>query len=374
MEISKLASLGNLSSGIAHEINNPLVAVKGFAQLIEMSTDSSATIRNHAKEIIRAAVRIQKITDHLRSFAKDVRKEEWAAIDINEPIRRSLMLLEQQLNYRGIEVKLELGEKLSPIWGDRHQLERAFHHLLTNSRDAFAEVKDERVKEIRIKTEVWKKGVQVIYRDNATGIPDPVRAQMFTPFFTTKERSAGLGLPILHKIMEEHQVSIDVETQLGSGTRFILFFPEATTRSETAPPAKRMVKLDPGSRKFNVLIVDDESAAGEVLALYTKDEFKADVFTDPRKATAAMEHNKYDLVLTDLNMPGMSGLDVLAKAQQCQSGTPVVVISAYGGEDEEVQEAIERGAAGFLQKPFEGPAEVRAFLRETIESAKRKAA
>ena len=208
----------------------------------------------------------------------------------------------------------------------------------------------------------------------SVGMDEETRRQMFVPFFTTKDRAAGLGLSLIQKIAEEHHATLTVETRPAEGTTFSFDFPLATAQKPKAPKAQPVVINSTATGKFRLLIVDDEPAAGEVLALYTKGEFEAQVFTDPRQATVALENQQYDLILTDLNMPGLSGLEVLEKVRKCQSETPVIVISAYGGGDEEVEDAIARGAAGFLQKPFESPAEVRAFLKQTIESARRKAA
>lgn len=224
---SKLTSLGTLSSGIAHELRSPLTVVKGMAQEIESDPKASVSIRKHAHEIVAQSLRIQEIADHLRSFAREGGDNEWKAVDLNEPIKRSLALLNQQLKNRGIEVRLSLAEGLPPVSGQLSQLESIFHSLLTNSRDAFDDVPADREKLIEIQTSAQGKGgARVTVRDNASGMTEEVRDKIFDPFFTTKGgKGTGLGLAIVHGIVEQHKGSIEVDSKRGQYTTFTISFP-----------------------------------------------------------------------------------------------------------------------------------------------------
>jgi signal transduction histidine kinase len=224
---SKLASLGTLSSGIAHELRTPLTVVKGMAQQIELNGKAPQAVREQAQQIIQESARMELITNHLRSFAREGGSGEWKGLSLNEPITHSLALLDQQLKHRGIEVKLSLDPQLPSILGQMGQLESVFQNLITNSRDAFQEQGGDKPKVIEISTlPTSDGGARVIFSDRAGGMAPEVKERIFDPFFTTKgTRGIGLGLSIVHGIVEQHKGVIQVETELGSHTTITLEFP-----------------------------------------------------------------------------------------------------------------------------------------------------
>lgn len=224
---SKLASLGTLSSGIAHELRGPLTVVKGVAQHIEMDPKATSNLKDQARQIVEEAGRIESVTNHLRSFAREGGPGEWKPLNLSGPINRSLALLTEQLKHRGIEVRLSLDESLPAIWGQSGQLESVFQNLITNSRDAFESNPENELKVIEIGTSRTEAGgVRVTFKDTGCGMSPTVKDQIFDPFFSTKGgRGMGLGLSVVHGIIEEHRGKIEVETELGKHTIFILEFP-----------------------------------------------------------------------------------------------------------------------------------------------------
>ena len=369
--LSKLACLGNLSSGIAHEINNPLVAVKGYAQLIEMSEQASPTLRNYAKEIILASMRIQQICEHLHHYVRDMKTPIHEALDLNDAIERSVVLVEQQVNYRRATVNLSLASKTPLIWGVRSEIQRALQQLLLNSRDAFLSLKDDRKRWVSIKTtyEPGSSDVVLEYSDNAGGIAEEIKSRVFEPFVTSKlGGEVGVGLTEVKNIVESLNGRIELESQPGEGTRFIIYFPVHHETKLKPEPQSSVTSLSIVDRRPSVLVVDDERSAGEVIRLYVKDDFDVEIYEDVTLAIERLKNREFHLIVTDLNMPNRSGLALITHAKELNQDRPVIVMSAYGQGDKEVEEALEAGADAFLQKPFEGPEELRELLRSWVGS------
>lgn len=232
VQAGKLAALGTLGAGVAHELNNPLTVVSAEADEMLDAAESGYWDKNliivAAQNIKCHAERMRVIIDHIRQFARDDKNSEWLKLCINEPIKDSLILLRTQLENLGIELKLDLTENLPKIWGHHNKLESVFQNLITNAKDAFDSIKDGRKKQIIISTNVGSKNKIVVkVKDSASGIPKQILPNIFNPFFTTKDvgSGTGLGLSITHSNVREHGGEITVKSKEGEGTVFTLTFP-----------------------------------------------------------------------------------------------------------------------------------------------------
>jgi len=237
VQAGKLATLGELTTGVAHELNNPLnnigLFVGNAVDLIELSvTDKGQIVRElrHAMQQVRKAT---EIISHLRTFgrAAPVSREP---VSLRQVIERALSLMQEQLRLRAIEVTLELGSEEAVVLGNPIQLEQVFINLLANARDAVA---DSRRKAIRISGSVGSAAVEVALTDTGHGIPPGLERRIFDPFFTTKEvgKGTGLGLSITYGIIKEHGGTISVVSPPGEGATFLIRLPLAADREETAP-------------------------------------------------------------------------------------------------------------------------------------------
>jgi len=230
-QASKMATLGEMATGIAHEINQPLnviqVGADFFAKKIkrgeQISDDEVLKVsRNISKQVDRAT----HIIDHLRDFG---RKSDLSVdpVDLNDPIRGVFMLLGQQLKLRNMEVNLRLDEGLPRILADRNRLEQIFLNLVTNARDAMEAKGPEATKKLTITTS--REGDAVVARvwDTGTGMPEGIRKKIFEPFFTTKEagQGTGLGLSITYNLVKDFKGDIEVESAPDLGTTFKVSFP-----------------------------------------------------------------------------------------------------------------------------------------------------
>ncbi len=235
IQASKMSTLGEMASAVAHELNQPLSAMQIVADLIHnvveqggKGWDDMPEVSRHMKEQVERAVHI---INHLREFGRkaEIQKER---LNINEPIKGVFTLLGQQLRLRGIKVVLDLKDDLSPIMGDANRLEQVFINLVVNARNAMDAKKGQFARGdveslLTVKSFQKNGSVVVTVTDTGTGIPDDLKDKIFEPFFTTKEvgKGTGLGLSISYGIVKDYDGTIEVESELGKGATFKLTFP-----------------------------------------------------------------------------------------------------------------------------------------------------
>ena len=234
VQAAKLATLGELTSGVAHELNNPLNNVALFVgnaiDIVELGvTDKRRILR----ELCQATQQIQKATEiisHLRTFGRTAPAIR-ESILLREVIERALSLMQEQLRLRNVEVVLDLGSEHPRVLGNAIQLEQVFINLLTNARDAVAESPR---KAIWITGSLAATRVEIAFADSGYGIPPGLEGRIFDPFFTTKEvgKGTGLGLSITYGIIKEHGGTISVKSQPGHGATFLIQLPLATAETE----------------------------------------------------------------------------------------------------------------------------------------------
>lgn len=238
IQASKMATLGEMATGIAHELNQPLSVMKTASNFLIKKVRKGEAIREDilktmAQEIDRHVDRASKIINHLRDFGRksEVKKVK---VDVNVAMEHSLEIFSQQLKVRGIEVIREYQEDIPPVLADLNRLEQVFINLLINARDAIQERSDREgearsPKEIRIRTRTRGERVVIEVRDTGMGVPKAILDKIFEPFFTTKEvgKGTGLGLSISYGIVQDYEGSIQVETRDGDGATFIIQFPIA---------------------------------------------------------------------------------------------------------------------------------------------------
>jgi C4-dicarboxylate-specific signal transduction histidine kinase len=232
LQAGKLAALGTLGAGVAHELNNPLTVVSAEADEILDSIEGGYFDQKLAaicaKNIKTHAERMRVIIDHIREYTREAKPSEWKQLSVNEPIKDALILLKTQLDNSGINVHVSLSENLPKIWGHHNKLESVFQNLITNARDAFAAINDGREKKLSISTHLnGKNTIEVKFRDNGCGMSEQILRKIFKPYFTTKDvgNGTGLGLSIAQSNVHEHRGNIIVKSQVGQGTEFILTFP-----------------------------------------------------------------------------------------------------------------------------------------------------
>jgi C4-dicarboxylate-specific signal transduction histidine kinase len=229
VQAGKLATLGELTTGVAHELNNPLNNIGLFVgNAIDQIKLGQAERGQIVGELEKAMDQVQKATaiiTHLRTFGRAA-PVSVEAVDVDDVIERSLLLVQEQLRLRGIEVELELTPEELVVLGSPIQLEQVFINLLTNARDALADAPRKTIKISSSRGEQW---IRITFADTGPGIPTEIQPRIFDPFFTTKEvgTGTGLGLSITYSILKEYGGDISVRSARGKGATFTIELPVA---------------------------------------------------------------------------------------------------------------------------------------------------
>jgi PAS domain S-box-containing protein len=243
IQASKMATLGEMSAGVAHELNQPLNAIRIGSDLLKKVMESGDSLEGDRDLLVKVydeigsqVERAANIINHLREFGRKSEPDEVVKVFINKPITEAFTLLGQQLKLKQIKVNLDLDESLPPVYGVSNRLEQVFINLVMNARDAIEEMLEktsqkEREGLLTIRTYQEEGRVVAVVRDNGIGMPERVKEKIFEPFFTTKDvgRGTGLGLSISYGIVKDYEGTIEVESMPGSGTIFKITFPAIAT-------------------------------------------------------------------------------------------------------------------------------------------------
>jgi len=221
----KMRALGDLVTGVAHEINNPLMASDTLLYLLETEIDDNPVLKKRVELLGECNKRIQNIVKKLKEFSR-LSEYEFTAMDLNDAVLSVMAITRQQLLNQAIELELKLDEDLPRVSGDKNQIEQVLLNFISNARDAMLESPQ---KVLTIQTGLNQRGNQVELKVSDTGVgmtPEEIE-QIFNPFFTTKDsdKGIGLGLSISYRIVEAHQGRIKVKSQLNKGTTFVLSLP-----------------------------------------------------------------------------------------------------------------------------------------------------
>jgi signal transduction histidine kinase/CheY-like chemotaxis protein len=327
----KLRALGEMASGVAHDFNNVLASILGRAQLL-LERVQDVKLRQWLKVIERAAMDGARTVRRLQDFTGIRRDQPAVAVDLNQIVQQVLEATEstwrQDARRRGVEIEVvtDLAEHLSQIAGDPAELREAFTNLVLNAVDAMP-----RGGRLALRTSTLDGQVAVEVIDTGTGIPEPIRQKIFDPFFTTKgPKGTGLGLSMAYGILARHSGRITVESEEGRGTTFRLVFPSSDHVAEEAPtpapPTDSSVAL-------RCLVVDDEEEVAEVVAdILTTAGHVAVVEGSGQAAVDRLAAEQFDLVFTDLAMPGMTGWQLARAVKAKTPEVPVVMMSGFGVE------------------------------------------
>ncbi len=232
VQAGKMAALGELAAGIAHELNQPLMSIRGYAQELEYmltTIQASEAFKNESalslKEIVTGADKMAKIISHLRTFTRKS-TEDFENVDIHTPIEEALKMVSRQLQSHGIEVVRDFEKNAPKVYANALQLEQVFINMTTNARDAIDATKRGKGK-ISIRTRSAGKFVEVRFQDDGIGMTEKTLAKAFNPFFTTKEvgKGMGLGLSLSYGMINKIHGSIRIESEEGRGTTFVIQVP-----------------------------------------------------------------------------------------------------------------------------------------------------
>lgn len=308
-QTEKLTALGQLVAGVAHELNNPLAVVMGYAQILAQHPALEEKIRKDMSKILHESDRAAKIVRNLLTFARPC-EPHMVRVDVNRLISNALETREIQLQGASVRVVRRLARDLSPTMADPNQIEQVLANLVTNAMQAVESHPGHHV--IEAATEERNGKVLITIADNGPGIPSQVLSKIYDPFFTTKGpgKGTGLGLSICYSIMEEHKGKIWVESEIGKGTRFFLELPVVACPDQVDDQAVTTDErtVDPEASQRRLLIVDDEPGIVDVLKeVLGSGGYRIETASNGAEALARIGSQHYDLIISDLCMPEMSG-------------------------------------------------------------------
>lgn len=231
LQSEKIASLGRLSAGVAHEINNPLAGILIYAELLERQLQNAAVDQEYLTEIISQTLRCQQIVTRLLEFSRQSLGQK-THFEVNEIILRCIDLMSHQAIFHDIEITTELDPKLPQILGDPGQLQQVFTNLLLNAADA---MQGHGRITVTSRPEPFQDGIIVTFTDTGSGVPPDIRDKIFEPFFTTKApgKGTGLGLSIVYSVIQRHSGTIELDSTPGGGTTFTIRLPLETRPEAT---------------------------------------------------------------------------------------------------------------------------------------------
>lgn len=348
MQSEKLTSLGQLISGVAHEINNPLTSVIGCSEYLMEDCSLDEKSREAVEIIVSEAKRSGRIVLNLLTFARQSAPEKRIS-DFNDIITAVLGICMYGLKDKGITVALDLDDQLPQISIDENQIQQVILNLLNNAVDAMADS----VHDDCIIIRTYEKGHYVIMEieDNGSGIPEAVKQKIFDPFFTTKEagKGTGLGLSISYGIIQEHGGTIEAESVDSGGTRFTVCLP---TSISVHPQVVRTTSIE--KIPSCVLVVDDEKNIRLSLSNHLKSlGILVDEASNGIEALAKIRMEAYDLLLVDLKMPEMGGMELYGELELTHRDLAGRFVIMTGAQGKDIVDFLEKTDNPVLPKPFD---------------------
>lgn len=369
MQQERLKALGQMAAGIAHDINNTLSPVTGYTDLLLTRADNLTVKQMQYLRSIQAAAKdIGHTVANMREFYRQrQRRDTLTAVDLSDLVRQALRLAAPRLRdlpqARGITIDrvTDLANDLPPMEGNETELRESLLNLFFNAIDAMPEGGT-----LTIRTLAADGQVMVKVRDSGIGMDEETRTQCLEPFFSTKgELGSGLGLATVYGTVQRHRGSCEITSTPGRGSTFCLCFPATTAPRQPSSPA---APLAPAERSRHILCIDDESMVRElVVEMLSVQGHQATPAEHGREALElfrqALEGGEaFDLVITDLGMPYLDGIEVSRQIKEMSPTTPVVLLSGWGNRlqgEREIPPEIDR----VISKP-----PTLAQLAEVIES------
>ncbi|MCF8060872.1 MAG: response regulator [Deltaproteobacteria bacterium] len=358
MQAQRLKAIGTLAGGIAHNFNNLLMGIQGNVSLGVLEIDAGHPLEQRLARIDRLVGRGSELTSHLLAYAREG-KVQVRPLDINEVVKNTASAFGE--TRKEMRVHLDLAEGLGLVEADLSQIRQAVLNLCINAAEAMPGGGELRIRtrgrrgdEVREARPDAKHCdyVKMTILDTGVGMDQETMARVFDPFFTTKGvgQGTGLGLASVHGIVESHGGLIEVDSEVGRGTRFDVYLPVAVGRGREGKLMEEQTKHGPRT----VLLVDDEPIIVEV-GEQMLGSLGFRVFTAGSGREALKVYERYageiDLVVLDMIMPDMSGGETFDRLKEADPGVRVLLSSGYS-IDGEAREILDRGCSGFIQKPF----------------------
>ena len=349
---SRLAAVGEMAAGIAHEINNPLTGVIGFSELLTARQDVPDDIKSDLRIINDGSQRVKEIVRRMLTFARQ-NKPMKSTVNIIDVLENTIEMRRYVLETSNISVVKDYKADIPDIIADGGQLQQVFLNLIVNAEYAIKEADIPGI--LVFKAEQPDGFIRVSVTDNGTGMPPETLNKLFQPFFTTKDpgKGTGLGLSLSRGIIEEHGGTITVDSVPGQGTTFVIELPVVI--DNTSPPVEiTPVTTMKKNTSYRILVIDDEPGVGKFAeTVFRQAGHAAVVETDTESALRRIAEENFDAVFTDIRMPGMSGIELYNEiAARWPRLVNRVVFITGDTSDEHVRQYLATHKILYLVKPF----------------------
>jgi PAS domain S-box-containing protein len=360
----KLKALGELAGGVAHDFNNVLAAIMGRAQLLRMNSETLIGKEGREKSIDTLKKGLDIIEKAARDGAETVRRIQefsrkgsndkyFMSVDMNKVVENVLEIAKvkwkNEADSKGIKIDVQkMLSSLPLIAGSASELREVFTNLINNAIDAMPQGG-----KLTIKTFKQDGHIAVKVEDTGIGIPETIRNNIFDPFFTTKgPQSAGLGMSVSYGIINRHGGTITVDSVEGQGTSVAIKFPELKKTGEKKNREEKAKRISKEQKKSKILVIEDEKGVRLLLEdILTDVGHEVKTASNGSKGVEIFKENSFDLVFTDLGMPGMSGWQVAKEIKKISKKTPVALITGWEVKlnDSELKKS---GVDLVINKPF----------------------
>jgi signal transduction histidine kinase/HD-like signal output (HDOD) protein/CheY-like chemotaxis protein len=349
LQTERLAAVGQLAAGAAHEINNPLAIINARAQMLLLKEDDPKK-ENDLKQITEQIDRISTILADMMDFARPA-QPELGKVHPAEVLNRVASFMDNSLKKNNISVTIDLEDSLPVIQADPNQLEQVFLNIMLNAKHAIEDGGG--TISIRAWPDDQEETVIITFCDDGPGIDPQNLRRIFDPFFTTKEegKGTGLGLSTSWGIIDKHYGAMDLKSKPGEGTCVTISLPQNLARLKASSTDKPASHDLPG-QKHTILAVDDESHIRDILTeMLVSEGFDVKTAENGDEALKRLDRETIDLVLLDIRMPLRNGLNVLQTLTETFPHLPVLIITGQASR-EEMRQAETMGAIQCIRKPF----------------------
>ena len=354
VQSEKMAGIGTLTSGIAHEFNNLLQIVRGhteFAQRTKRAKDMEEAL----DIVLNSSDKAVRIIRDLLAFSREEAPEK-ELCDITEQIEAVLSLIKEQLEKRNIEV-VKKYRKIPKIEANKGEIQQVFLNMVTNARDSMLP----KGGKLEIRVKQVKGNVEVSFTDKGEGIEKENLGKVFEPFYTTKGavggdnkiQGVGLGLSVSYGIVKRHGGTIEVDSEAGKGTTFTIKLPLKGEENKKVKAKDKEKKKRKKPEPMNILVVDDEE---DICKMFTKwlsvEGYKVKSTLTGKEAINLVKKKHFNVVFLDIVMPGIPGVEILERIKEISPETKVVMITGSLMKEDLWNELRQKGASGYIQKPF----------------------
>jgi len=361
-ESQKMQAMGTMAGGIAHDFNNILSAILGNVDLAKQDTAPGASALTSLQEIENAGRRARDLVRQILTFSRNETPKR-IVMHLTDVVHETARLIKVTLP-PSVQFRVVIADGCSPVLADATQVEQALLNLCTNAILALGTSKGSVTLHMAhcVLAQPLSgrlglpNGPYVTLRvsDTGEGMSPETIGRIFEPFFTTRVvgQGTGLGLSVVHGIMQTHQGAVDVQSTPGQGSVFTLYFPASQEAAIAIVAEAVPVSLVQGKGRHVMYVDDDQALVFLISRVLKRKGFAVSTFTDPHLAQAELQSNAgaYDILVTDYNMPGFSGLDLLRQSKAIRPDLPVALASGYVTPELE-QSAIAEGASAMIYKP-----------------------